>query len=160
MKFFSFILTFIIAVPLWSQEGVFVDVDSLYREDQFYAGITYNLLNKRPDGISQNGFSSGIHFGFIRDMPINERRNVSIGVGLGYSGNSFNQDLQISRDASGVVSYTELTDLSSFTKNKFATHIIEMPIEFRWRTSTKSSYKFWRIYTGFKLGCYSIYYSQ
>ena len=27
-----------------------------------------------------------------------------------------------------------------------------MPIEFRWRTSTAESYKFWRIYGGFKLG--------
>jgi hypothetical protein len=26
-----------------------------------------------------------------------------------------------------------------------------MPIEFRWRTSTTDSYKFWRVYTGIKL---------
>ena len=30
--------------------------------------------------------------------------------------------------------------------------MIEMPIEFRWRNSTASSYKFWRIYAGAKLG--------
>ena len=31
-------------------------------------------------------------------------------------------------------------------------YLIEMPLEFRWRTSTPSDYKFWRVYTGFKLG--------
>ena len=30
--------------------------------------------------------------------------------------------------------------------------LVELPLEFRWRTSTADSYKFWRIYTGFKLG--------
>jgi len=85
-------------------------------------------------------------------MPINTRRNISIGLGIGYSGNSFNQNLQISKDDLGVTNYEVLSNRSTFTKNKFSTHIIEMPLEFRWRTSTKSSYKFWRIYTGFKLG--------
>ena len=32
------------------------------------------------------------------------------------------------------------------------THVVEMPIEFRWRTSTASKYKFWRIYSGVKFG--------
>ena len=27
---------------------------------------------------------------------------------------------------------------------------VEIPIEFRWRTSNAKSYKFWRIYSGFK----------
>ena len=35
-------------------------IDSLYREDQFYIGLTYNLLQKRPKGVSQNSFSSGL----------------------------------------------------------------------------------------------------
>jgi hypothetical protein len=30
--------------------------------------------------------------------------------------------------------------------------IIEAPVEFRWRTSTPSTYKFWRVYTGFRVG--------
>ena len=40
-------------------------IDSLYREDQFYLGITYNLLNNKPNEVKQNGFSSGFNFGFI-----------------------------------------------------------------------------------------------
>jgi hypothetical protein len=30
--------------------------------------------------------------------------------------------------------------------------LVEVPLEFRWRTSTYESHKFWRIYGGLKLG--------
>ncbi|WP_346882568.1 porin family protein [uncultured Algibacter sp.] len=126
--------------------------DSLYREDQFYAGITYNLLGKQPEGLSQSGFSLGFHLGFIRDMPINKARNMAIGIGLGYSANSYNQNLLIVKDDSGQFNYNLLSDSNTYTKNKFSSHLIEVPLEFRWRRSTPSDYDFWRIYTGFKFG--------
>jgi len=139
--------------PNLAQESTFVEIDSLYREDQIYAGVTYNLLgNKKDNGVSQNGFSSGFHIGFIRDMPLNKRRNVAFGIGLGYSGSSFNQNLLISKDDMKNVTYRILTGDDDFTKNKFALHTLEVPFEFRWRSSTASDYKFWRIYTGFKVG--------
>ncbi|WP_299333614.1 porin family protein [uncultured Psychroserpens sp.] len=144
-----------------SQEGVKKTdsiVDRKYREDQFYASVTYNLLGNKPSGVSQSGFSSGFHFGFIRDMPINERRNVAIGIGLGISTNSYNQNLLISED-NGSLNYTVLEDDVSFNKNKFTTYLVEMPFEFRWRTSTAKDYDFWRIYTGIKVG-YVVYNSS
>jgi len=122
-------------------------VDSLYREDQFYIGLTYNLLQNRPEGLSQNSFSSGLHIGFLRDMPLNKRRNYAIAVGLGYSMNDFRQNLKIIKGEENF-SYTLDND---FDKNKFALHYVDLPIEFRWRTSTIQSHRFWRIYTGVKL---------
>ncbi|SFC88871.1 porin family protein [Algibacter pectinivorans] len=152
MKYCISILLFIGASSFcFAQDSTEKVVDSLYKEDQFYAGITYNLLGKSPDGLSQSGFSLGFHLGFIRDMPINTDRNIAIGIGLGYSANSFNQNLLISaNDASGF-DYSILDDSSNYSKNKFSTHLIEVPIEFRWRTSTPTEYNFWRIYTGFKV---------
>jgi len=133
-------------------------VDNKYREDQFYASITYNLLGRKTSGVSQIGFSSGFHAGFIRDMPINKKRNVAIGIGLGLSTNSYNQNLLISEE-NGELSYAIIDDDVSFSKNKFSTYLIEMPIEFRWRTSTATEYDFWRIYTGLKVG-YVVYNSS
>lgn len=148
----TFLVFLFIAIPLFSQGSTFSErLDNKYREDQFYAGVTYNLLGSKPQGISQSGFSSGFHLGFIRDMPINKRRNVSVGVGLGYSGNSYNQNLLISKDESGNILFNELKDDVEFTKNKFSTHLLELPIEFRWRSSTAGDYKFWRLYPGFKI---------
>lgn len=132
-------------------------VDNKYREDQFYVSVTYNLLSNSPDGLSQRGFSSGFHFGFIRDMPINERRNMAVGVGLGLSSNSYNQNMLIEGSTNGSYNYSIIDDDNiSFNKNKFTTYLVEMPLEFRWRTSTATEYKFWRIHTGVKVG-YVIY---
>jgi hypothetical protein len=128
-------------------------VDNRYREDQFYFSLTYNLLGKIPNDLKQTGFSSGIHFGVIRDMPINERRNKAIGIGLGLSTNSYNQNVLISQDSEGVYTY-QIIDESDVTikRNKFTTYALEVPLQYRWRTSTANDYKFWRIYTGLKLG--------
>jgi hypothetical protein len=136
----------------FAQEDTIKDVDSLYKEDQFYAGVTYNLLGKKPDGLSQSGFSTGFHFGFINDMPLNKNRNVAIGIGLGYSINSFNQNLLIIKENTAGYSYNLLDGSNTYSKNTFYSNLIEIPIEFRWRTSTPSEYDFWRIYAGFKLG--------
>lgn len=137
----------------FSQNTVVKEIDSLYKEDQFYAGITYNLVGNKPSELKQTGFSTGFYAGYIKDMPINKKRNVAIGIGIGYATNSFNQNLLIDKDASGNAVYTILDDSSgNYTKNKFSTNVIELPIEFRWRTSTATNYEFWRIYTGFKLG--------
>jgi hypothetical protein len=130
-----------------------------YREDQFYASITYNLLNNKPKDVSQNGFSSGFHFGFIRDMPINEKRNFAIGLGLGLSTNSYNQNLAILKSDSQI-SYSVIDETEvNVSKNKFTTYLVEVPLEFRWRTSTATDYNFWRIYAGFKMG-YLLYNSS
>ena len=126
-------------------------VDENYREDQFYIGVTYNILQNRPSGISQNNLSNGIHLGIIRDFPINERRNKAIGVGLGYSYNSYFHNLKATETDNGIA-YEAIDDTESYKRNKFRTHSIELPIEYRWRTSTASDYKFWRIYGGCRVG--------
>lgn len=121
-------------------------ISNNYLEDQLYIGITYNTLYNLPDEINQNGFSNGIFFGFIKDIPINEQRNFGFGIGLGYGRNTYFQDLKIEEE-NGITTYEEVR---SFDRNKFSLHSIDVPFEIRWRTSTISKYKFWRIYTGAK----------
>ena len=128
-------------------------VDNKYREDQFYLSVTYNLLGKKPREIKQSAFSSGIHFGFIRDFPFNERRNKAVGIGLGLSINSYNQNMLISQDSDGNYTY-QIIDENEITikRNKFTTYLIEIPFQYRWRTSTAKDYNFWRVYSGIKVG--------
>ena len=139
----------------WTQSGIEVvtlndSIDTKYKEDQFYFGVTYNVLGNLTAGVSQNGFSSGFHLGFIKDMPINKKRNWAIGLGLGVSTNSFNQNLRII-ETNNTYSY-EILENGNYSKNKFSQQLIEVPFELRWRTSTPSSYSFWRVYSGVKLG--------
>lgn len=127
-----------------------VEIDKMYKEDQFYFGLAYNLLNKMPENMSQHGFSAGVSLGFIKDIPLNKARNMGLGLGLGFSSNSINHNLKISKTDNDI--YYEFLDADEFTKNKLATQLIEVPLEIRWRNSTPEIYKFWRIYAGIKFG--------
>ena len=145
--YFIFYLNFLFTLA--AQTGLVPESDSLYREDQFYVSVTYNSLINMPINVSQNSFSPGLHLGFVRDFPLNKRRNIALALGLGYSYNSYNQNIRISESNPSI--YT-IIDNSNYSKNSFSQHFLELPFEFRWRTSSTESYKFWRIYTGFKLG--------
>lgn len=130
-------------------------IDSLYREDQFYASLTYNAIANLNSGVTQSGFSTGFHLGFIRDMPMNTRRNLAIGLGVGISSNSYNQNIIISEADEGY-SYQFYGSDIDVSKNKFTTLLIDIPLEFRWRTSSPTVNRFWRVYPGFKLS-YLVY---
>jgi hypothetical protein len=127
-----------------------VKIDSLYREDQFYFTVTYNLLAQIPKGLKQDKFSAGLSAGFLRDMPINKKRTVAIATGLGLSYQNFFQNITISKDQAGAIIYG-VNDYNEFVSNKYRQYLVDVPIEFRWRNSTFDSYKFWRIYGGVKL---------
>lgn len=141
-------MLFILNVMAQEEDKKIAYVDSLYREDQFYVNITYNSLTNSPSGLSQSGFSPGISFGFLRDFPINKTRNLAIAPGFGISTLGINQNL-IANDMDGNITY-EIIDENEFERNRLSLFMIEAPIEFRWRTSTPESHKFWRIYGGFK----------
>jgi len=70
-------------------------------------------------------------------------------VGLGYAFNSSAQNLKITPNVNGSFDY-EFMSGQNYQKNRFSYQVIEIPVEFRWRTSTAQSNKFWRIYTGIK----------
>lgn len=134
-----------------AQENSGSTVDSLYREDQIYVGFTYNLLSGDPEGITGKQFSGGFHLGFVRDFPVNERRNVALGIGLGWSINTYGQNLFLGEDENGNTNFINLErEQIEFDKNRFSTQSIDVPLQFRWRTSTPESYKFWRVYAGLR----------
>lgn len=132
-----------------TKDTLVVKIDSLYREDQFYFSITYNTLIDKPAGLSQRKFSSGFSGGFLRDMPINRKRTIAVASGIGFTYNNYNQNMAISGTAETPL-YTLISSDTKYSKNKFTALSFDVPVEFRWRTSTYESHKFWRIYTGIK----------
>jgi len=129
-------------------------VDSLYKpdthylEDQFYFGISYIALRNLPENMTQNGFSNEIKCGFIRDIPINERRNFGFGIGLGLSWQAYYHNLRISVDEqTGKIQY-HLLNNEDYISNSVHTNRIDIPFEIRWRGSTPEKFKFWRVYGG------------
>lgn len=129
-----------------------VNKDSLlisdkYLEDQLYLGVTYNVLINQPKTIDFSGFSYGIIAGFIKDIPFNKRRNFGVGLGVGYSFDSFNHSMQVVENNNKL----EFKNRENTKSNKMLLHSLEFPFEIRYRTSTKTKYNFWRIYTGVKV---------
>ncbi|MDA9241825.1 PorT family protein [Flavobacteriaceae bacterium] len=145
MRFLVSLLLLVSFFISFSQKN---DVDNKYLEDQFYLGLYYSTLTSAPENFNQNKFSSTLNFGFIRDFPFNEQRNFGIGAGVGLSLSSLNSNLKLI-DLNSSVS-GEIVNGADFTKNKWNTTRIEFPFEVRWRTSTPTNYKFWRVYFGVK----------
>ena len=156
MRLFLGCFLFFLVLPAFSQENVNTEnapnakIDSLYREDQFYFSFTINTLQNKPVGLRQDKLSSGISAGFLRDFPLNKKRTVAIAPGLGFTFNNFNQNLAITELNNNPI-YTIIDSDTEYRKNRFSQFLVDVPIEFRWRTSTFESHKFWRIYGGVKL---------
>ena len=151
----SFFYTFFLLFSIYTiaQDSIpDFKADSLYREDQFYVGVSYNVFAYIPSGMNPEGISAGFQLGFLRDFPINKRRNLAIAIGAGFSYDQYGQNLLIEEDENGNTQYTVLDSNVDFKRNRFSVSVIEAPIELRWRSSTAAEYKFWRVYAGFRVG--------
>ena len=123
--------------------------DQKYLEDQFYAGFAYNFLLNKPEVVVQQSLSYNLQFGFIKDLPLNKKRNFGLGLGFGYATNSYFTNLVTTDLETGIGYRLPLAD-EGVDRSKLSTHAIEFPFEIRWRTSNPVDYRFWRVYTGFK----------
>lgn len=141
MRKFLFLVLLISSCVKAQSDSTFVD--DKYLEDQIYLNLTYISLLNTPPPISQSGFSFGLGGGFIKDLPVNARRNVAFGVGLGYGFNNYYFNVRFENEDPNE----DKTTLNS----KIMLHVVELPLEFRFRTSTSTRYKFWRFYPGFKI---------
>ncbi len=155
MKSFLVGATLLISLSVHAQELQEVQdslvIDNRYLEDQFYLGVTYNFLLQQPGDLSQRNLSYGLQGGFIKDIPLNRDRTAGLGIGLGYGLYSYYSDLIAAETPDGIT-YEIDGSRDGFRRSKIETHLVEMPIQFRWRTSTATEYRFYRIYAGLKLG--------
>ncbi len=118
-----------------------------YAEDQIYAAITFNQFYDKPANIKGSGFSYGFSIGFMKDFILNKTGSVAIALGTGYGYDSFNHGYTISNVGGDAI----FTIDGTLPSNRMLVHNIEFPLELRWRTSTATEYKFWRIYAGVKI---------
>ena len=117
--------------------------EKYYLEDQLYITVVLNTFRVVPDSYHETGFSYGYQIGFVRDFPINQRRNIGFGVGLGYAYDYYRNNIGLEGGS--------LKWMQKNTDNRFAFHSIALPFELRWRNSTVEKYNFWRIYIGFQV---------
>jgi len=132
--------------PLVNDESA---IKERYFEDQFYFGVTYNFVRNQVTDFKQRSLSYGLNIGFIKDAPLNEAGTMAIGLGTGLALNTYYSNL-VARQGDAGLDYLFDTSVEGFRRSKLETHLLEFPLEFRWRTSTAEEYKFWRVYAGVK----------
>jgi len=126
-----------------------------YLEDQLFFNLSYIALRQAHPGITQQGFSHSISYGFIRDIPLNLRRNFGIGIGVGFERNTLYQNLRVSvSENDGSITYA-LLEPGTYLNNAFVFKKIIFPLEIRYRNSTADKFRFFRLYAGIMPG-YSI----
>ncbi len=138
-------IVLLFSINLMAQDSLLIG--KKYREDQIYINVTNNSIIKKPETLTQQGISLGLHTGFVRDIPLNEEGNFALGIGLGYAYDKYQTNLI----CNSTTQTYHIANNSNFNKNKIETHAIEIPFEIRFRTSTPTEYKFWRIYLGGKI---------
>ena len=153
MKQFVLGLLFFCALGINAQSTQDLNTkDDKYLEDQFYLGITYNFLLDKPNDVTQRNLSYGLQGGIIKDFPLNADRTFALGLGLGYAINSYYTNIVAADSPLGITYVLDIDEDLKLKRSKIENHLIEMPIEFRWRDSSSEEFKFWRVYSGIKLG--------
>lgn len=144
-KFILFLIVLCVSLQAPGQKDS-LQLGDRYSEDQVYFLISYNQLFDQPSELSGSGFSYGVSGGFIKDISINQKGTVAIGMGIGYNFDSFNHGLKVT-EVNNAVSFEVNNTLTS---NKLNIHNLEFPLELRWRNSDSQTFSFWRVYAGIK----------
>ena len=145
-KLFSILFT-MLSFCLYAQKDS-LRLGDKYLEDQLYVSVSYSQFFNQPNNVIGSGFSYGLNTGYIKDISLVRSGKLALGIGIGYAYDSFNHGYKISKQNNSVI--IDVDPSVTITSN-FKLHSLEFPFEFRWRTSTANKYKFWRIYTGFKI---------
>ena len=146
-RLFFLIVCFLSLGQVFSQESPLSD-SSFFREDQFYLGASFMILQSADSEFQPQGLSRHFQWGFIRDLPLSSSGKFASGIGLGMSFERHTTNLERNIDdllPSYYISPESETSLF-FTKST-----LELPLTLRWRNATANDFAFWRIYGGISL---------
>ncbi|MBK9285627.1 MAG: outer membrane beta-barrel protein [Sphingobacteriaceae bacterium] len=120
--------------------------------DRMLIEILHTGYTGLPANIQQSSIKSiGVNFSLMFDKPIGKSA-FSFGYGLGIFSHNFhsNAEFVYITDSTVKNTGTRLEPIQRETKlNRYAQKILEMPIEFRFRTKTDRQFK---IHVGFRVG--------
>lgn len=122
---------------------------SVYREDQFYFGISMVFFTSSNTDLHPSGISRHLQWGFIRDIPFTREGQWAAGVGLGMAFNRYTTNFERTINEGGVnYRFIDNEQNDPFFISQSA---LELPLTLRWRNSTPTDYAFWRVYGGVSL---------
>jgi len=119
-----------------------------FREDQVYFSVAYPYFSDAPTALIQNKLSYGFSLGFIRDMPINKKRTLALGLGLGWDLSTVFNNMRFTLENNSI---TASSIQGTYQKNTLSMQTLAVPFELRWRNANETKHAFWRIHTGLSL---------
>lgn len=110
-----------------------------------------------PDNFKVSGFSRGINVYFMYDLVLDKKKknpHFSIAPGIGFaSENYYFKSFGMSWHHDSITRFYPLGDSISSKKSKLNTTYLDIPLEFRFRsTPNKKTGWSWKLAAGFKLG--------
>ncbi|MGE0568789.1 MAG: outer membrane beta-barrel protein [Bacteroidia bacterium] len=111
--------------------------------DRMIIEINHTGLLNIPSNIKMSWKSIGVNFALMFDKPLG-KSNFSIGYGIGIYSHNFhsNADFVTRFDSTKKAIVTDMIPkVNSYTINRFAQKILEVPLELRFRTKTINKFK-------------------
>lgn len=150
-RFLIPILICAFATPLIAQE-----IDASNRpdidRDRFVFNLHWDGWLNHADSLKINAFSSGVGFHFFYDIPLDKNNQFSFAPGVGYSCSNYYNNALFIEDSADVVKVSIIEESVNVKKNKIALGLVEVPIEFRYRSMPDSKGNSFKIAAGFKGG--------
>lgn len=117
--------------------------EKLRKYDRLIIDLTYNQLFA-PAPTKQNPWRSvGCNVNTMWDIPMNKGNTASFGIGLAYRFQKVSYNGMFVRDASEQYTrYLVDSSTSTFRKSYFGTHVLALPVEFRFRSPKWQHVKF------------------
>ena len=132
------------------------EIDANNRPDVDRDRLVFNLhwdgwLNS-PDSLKVNAFSRGVGFHFYYDIPLDKNNQFSFAPGIGYSCSNYYINALLVEDSLDYVHVDVIDEAVNVKKNKLALGLLEVPVEFRFRTLPDGKGNSFKIAAGFKGG--------
>ena len=141
-------MTFFTYFSLHSQDKEVKKNSTFYREDQIYFGASFMVLTSNQEQFKPKGLSRHFQLGLVRDIPLIDSGKLSTGIGFGLGFDRYTTNL-IPLDRGIYSLYNVDADLNNSLY--LSVKSLELPISFRWRSSTATNFAFWRLYGGISL---------
>lgn len=141
---------FLTSIALFLLKLSIAQVEKPYQKDEddnLVININYDTWLTVPEKISLRPISLGFSFGNFYDLKFG-KSNFSLGLGYGFHSHNVHQDGKFI-DSSEVNQTFLVPRKQDFKKNKYVVNYLDIPIELRFKTKTRRTF---RIAIGVKAG--------
>lgn len=120
--------------------------------DRFVFSLHWDGWLGAPDSIEVGPLSRGVGLHFFYDIPFDAAKKYSFAIGVGWNNANYYTKAAFVNDTSGVTFVAPFLEGQSVKRNKISMNYVEVPLEFRFRTTPNDKGNSFKFALGFKGG--------